>query len=95
MTTIKICKDNDGYLWAIALPEDVDDCENGPVLGPPEGLRKDVHNRLVEVGLYNAFELQNNRAVLLKVLRELGVEKSYARIVTSIYQQQYYSKEDE
>lgn len=95
MTTIKVCKDEDGYLFAVALPDGAEECDNGPVLGPPEGIRKDVHNRLLEEKIYNASELINNRKKLMKILRDLGVPKSYAREVTHIYQMQYYSKKDE
>lgn len=94
MTTIKLCADDDNYLWATALPDDADGCDNGPVLGPPEGLQKNVHNRLAEEGIYNAFDLRGNRATLIKILRDLGVDLGYAREVTHIYQKQYFEKED-
>lgn len=95
MTTIKLCKDAKGYMWATALPDGTENCENGPILGPPEGLRKTVHNRLAVAGIYNAFDLMGNRKVLLNILRELKIDLSYAKVVTHIYQMQYFEKEDE
>lgn len=92
MTTIKLCADENKYLWAIALPDDSEDCENGPVLGPPEGLRKDVHNRLAEEHVLNAFDLMGHRPILMSILRDLGVDSSYAKEVTHIYQKQYFEK---
>lgn len=92
---IRLCEDEGGYLWATALPDRVEHCENGPILGPPEGLKRLVHNRLAQEGIYTAFDLMGKRPVLMRILREVRVDSSYARVVTHIYQRQYFEKEDE
>lgn len=94
MTTVQLCEEN-GFLWAVALPDGVDDCEVGPIIGPPEGLKKHVHNRLAEAGIYTAFDLMGNRNVLVKILEDLGEPKEYAREVLSIYQSVYFAEKDE
>lgn len=91
---IKLCMDEYGYMFATLVPED--ECSNGPILGPPEGIRKDVHNALAKAGIYNAFDLIGQRKVVLDILRKLNIDRRYAATVTHIYQAQYFSeKEDE
>jgi hypothetical protein len=91
---IKLCEDKKGYKWATALSDKDEDCELGPILGPPEGLdHREVHNKLAEAGIYNAFDLLGSRSVLIGILDSLGVKRSYARVVTNLYQVEYY-KED-
>lgn len=95
MTKIKLCEDKNGYLWATALPDGTEECENGPILGPPEGLYKNVHNAFVKAGIYNAFDLLGTpRAKWLKILDELGISRSYARTIVSVYQQDYFTEDE-
>jgi hypothetical protein len=90
MTKIVLCE-ADGYLWATALPDDSDACENGPILGPPEGLDKRVHNLFATAGIYTAIDLLNTpRRSWLKLLDDAGVERTYARTVLHIYQSEFF-----
>lgn len=86
---IKLCVDEQGYQWATALPDNVDDCERGPVIGPPEGLNKDVHNKLAEAGFLSAPQLMGRRKELLNLL---GNDRQLLREVLAIYQIEYYGK---
>lgn len=96
MTTIKLCEDENGYLWASALPDDTMECGNWPIIGPPEGIaNKELHNGLVKAGFYNAFDVLGQRPKLLKLLDELGLDRSYVRQVVHIYQRDYYMEMDE
>ncbi|MFA7101141.1 MAG: hypothetical protein WC196_05225 [Bacilli bacterium] len=95
MTTIKLCEEG-GYLWAVALPEGVEECENGPVLGPPEGLYKNVHNAFAKAGIYNAFDLLGTpRRTWLRLLDEVGVPRSYAHQVVHVYQRGYFEEKED
>lgn len=95
MTVIKLCEDDNGYVWATALPDEGRECESGPILGPPEGLYKSVHNKLAEAGMYNAFDLMGRRPELLKILDGLGIGREYARMVYHIYQRDYFMEMNE
>jgi hypothetical protein len=93
MTKIKLCEEN-GYLWAVAVPDNATDCENGPVLGPPEGLYKNVHNAFAKAGIYNAFDLLGTpRSKWLRILDEVGVPRAYARTVVHVYQKGYFEED--
>ena len=95
MAVIKLCEDENGYLWATALPDHEADCEVGPIIGPPEGLYKSVHNALVQAEIYNAFDLMGQRPKLLRILANLGIGREYARTVTHIYQRDYFMEMDD
>lgn len=86
---IKLCVDENGYKWAVMLPAGIEDCERGPIIGPPEGLDKTTHNKLADAGFYAAPQLMGERTRLLALL---GNDRQLLRQVLSVYQLDYYGK---
>ena len=94
MTKILLCDEN-GYLYATALPDDAEDCgRNGLILGPPKGMHRSVHNELAKAGIYNAFDLIGRRPNILKILDRVGVDRSYLRDITHLYQKHYFIEDE-
>jgi len=99
---VKIVKYNDdeGLTWVVGVSEDTlpEDYDQGAVLGPPDltplGLPHAdfvrLHNKLVELDLYEAPALMGNRVLLAQTLQELGLPKTLLRALISLFQYDYY-----
>lgn len=92
--------DDEGLTWVVSVVEDTaeEDYDQGIVLGPPDltplGLpRADfvrLHNKLVEVGLYEAPALMGQRVLLTQLLQQLGLPRTLLRELLSLFQRDYY-----
>lgn len=100
MPAVKYTDDN-GFAWMVLVSDDTPEKEydQGAVLGPPDlkplGLPvrtlKQLHNKLVDKGLYTAPQLVGKRAILKQILTELRLDpKQYFRPLLSLYQNDYY-----